>query len=287
MEIITTETLGFCKGVDRAAKMTEAVMHKAAKKGLPVYALGKLVHNNIFNQKMEALGLHYLEGKAFVEKPGYLILRTHGVTDNLKKHYLDQGMILVDCACPVVLHEQQQVRVAHDDDFILILGKKNHPEVLSLYGVESKPKRMIINSLDDLKRVPPKVNLYVVMQSTASPLLVNPVLNELENWKKCGRVITIGNRQCNSTAKRLKQVTELAKKVDCVLVIGDKTSANTNGLVEKVTECQTYARLITSVNDIDNSIFAYKRVGVASGASAPMFLIEEILHALQKGELNG
>lgn len=283
MEIVRMQILGFCKGVERAARLTERILEKAKGLDLPVYALGSLVHNTVFNSYMEKKGLRIIDGSGDLA-PGFLILRTHGVSDRLKREYLGRGMILCDSTCPVVLHEQSLVRHAAPGEFVLIVGTKNHPEVMALYGVADRDNdKMIISSLSDLDRVPKDVALLVVMQSTASPSLANPILAELERWKQKGRPVRIGNKQCHSTESRLHAIQELAGKVDCVLVVGDRQSANTNGLVEKVTNAGKCARLVSDASDLDEHLFDMERLGIASGASTPMFVIDEIIAALKGG----
>jgi len=86
---------------------------------------------------------------------------------------------------------------------------------------------------------------------------------------------------CHDIRRRQAAATELAGRVDLMLVVGDHTSANTNRLAELCAGTTT-TRLIETADEIEPaSIRGYHRIGVTGGASTAEQTINEVLAKLE------
>jgi 4-hydroxy-3-methylbut-2-enyl diphosphate reductase len=72
----------------------------------------------------------------------------------------------------------------------------------------------------------------------------------------------------------------LADKCDLVLVVGSKTSSNSNRLREVAASCGKPSFLIMSSDEVLPEWSAFDVIGVTSGASTPEALVEEIVGKL-------
>ena len=85
-KIIVAKNAGFCFGVARATAAVEQEM-KAPAAGERIFTLGRLIHNEIYNERLEKGGvrvigtadLERLCGEATPEAPVKVFVRAHGM----------------------------------------------------------------------------------------------------------------------------------------------------------------------------------------------------------------
>ncbi len=274
MEINLAKNTGFCFGVKRAIRIARQVRRETEEK---VWTLGHIIHNPQVVEKLEGEGIIAAESLSEVDR-GYVIIRSHGVHPEVLNKIRKKNLKEVDATCPLVKKAQERAKQLVGEGYeTYIIGEKEHPEVVSIVG-GTKGKVHVIDSTDDLEIKNSKIGL--VVQTTQSQDILNRVVDYL-----LPKILElkIFNTICDVTSKRQKEVKKLAEKSDVVIVIGGKKSANTSRLAAIAREegCQTFH--IEEAKEIKKEWFTdVERVGVASGASTPDWIIKGVIKKLKE-----
>lgn len=279
MEIILAKTAGFCFGVDRAVRMTEEL----AASGHKVATLGPLIHNPQCVAALEAQGVVTANSPADVP-PGYeVVIRSHGVGEDIYAELAQQGMRVQDATCPYVtkIHRIAQ-KAGQEGALLLVAGDKNHPEVQGIVG-HAHGEVFVFAGLPELEAFSTPENctkpVFVVAQTTFE------VTKWLESTKFIKKVYTspqIFDTICNATWARQQEAEELARRCDLVVVIGGRHSSNTQKLAAVAgRHCRVLA--VETAAELTAGDFArVTRVGVTAGASTPSSVIEEVLNKMSE-----
>ncbi len=279
MEIILAKTAGFCFGVDRAVRMTEQL---AASKN-KVATLGPLIHNPQCVAALEAQGVVTANSPADVP-PGYeVVIRSHGVGEDVYAELAQRGLSVQDATCPFVtkIHRIAQ-KAGQEGALLLIAGDKNHPEVQGIVG-HAHGEVFVFAGLVELEAFSTPENctkqVFVVAQTTFE------VTKWLESTKFIKKVYTspqIFDTICNATWARQQEAEELARRCDLVVVIGGRHSSNTQKLAAVAgRHCRVLA--VETAAELTAGDFArVTRVGVTAGASTPSSVIEEVLNKMSE-----
>lgn len=281
MQLLIAEHAGFCEGVERAYK----IALEQAKAGKPVFMLGQLVHNTQVVNKLEGLGVKTVNNIDDVPQieNGTLIISAHGVAPEVYEKVNKLGFQVVDTTCPWVTNAQKIAKKLSDDNLtVIIVGDKEHPEVRGIFGW-AKGRAFVVQKPDDLDSIYPKIakdGVGVVAQTTQSEANFDAVVEKLS---KRFKNVVAHKTICGATSKRQSSAINLAKKVDVMLVIGDRKSANTKRLTELCTEAGTETHQIQTAAELDNSWLAGReKIGITAGASTPEWVIDEITALLRK-----
>jgi 4-hydroxy-3-methylbut-2-enyl diphosphate reductase len=274
MEIKLAENMGFCFGVKRAIRIARQVRGETKEK---VWTLGHIIHNPQVVRKLEEEGIIAVDDLSKIDS-GYVIIRSHGVHPEILGKIREKKLKVVDATCTLVKKAQERAKQLVSEGYeTCIIGEKEHPEVISIVG-ETEGKARVVDSTDNLKIVNDKVGL--VVQTTQSQDNLNKVVDYL-----LPRVLEIKvfNTICDVTSKRQKEVEKLAKKSDIVIIIGGKRSANTSRLVGIAREVGCITHHIEEAKEIKEEWFIdVNRVSVASGASTPDWIIEDVIKKLKE-----
>ncbi len=270
MKIEKINPQGFCGGVKNAIKLANDALKKYDK---PIYMLGKIIHNDIVCKEFEKQGyIINLEDKSkFIERmnSGTVLFTAHGVDDTIINNALDKGLNVIDTTCPKVKIIHNKIKENILNNTILYVGVKGHPEC---EGVLSLSKDIIlITKLEDLESLDKEINYYVTNQTTLSLLNLEKLYSYISN--NFNNAI-IDNKICLATTNRQKAVIEC--EADCIIVVGDSKSSNTNELYNIAsTKCDSY--LVDSVNKLNNIDFSkYCNIKITSGASTPEYITDEV-----------
>jgi small subunit ribosomal protein S1 len=274
MEINLAKNMGFCFGVKRAIRIARQVRRETKEK---VWTLGHIIHNPQVVEKLEGEGIIAAESLSEIDR-GYVIIRSHGVHPEVLNKIREKNLKEVDATCPLVKKAQERAKQLVSEGYeTYIIGEKEHPEVVSIVG-GTQGKVHVIDSTDNLEIKNNKVGL--VVQTTQSQDTLNSVVDYLlPNIVE----LKIFNTICDVTSKRQKEVKKLAGRSDVVIVIGGEKSANTSRLAAIAREegCKTYH--IEEAKEIKKEWFTdVKRVGVASGASTPDWIIKGVIKKLKE-----
>ena len=277
MEIKVAKTAGFCFGVERAV---DKVYEQAGKKN--IYTYGPIIHNETVVEDLEKKGVKVLHNIEELEelKEGTVVIRSHGVAKDVYDLMDKKGLQLVDATCPYVKKIHNIVKKASEEgQQVLIIGNPKHPEVEGIYGwCESKP--FVVETMEELEKME-KNNIFkgkklcIVAQTTFNYKKFQDLVAFLS---KKSYDISVFNTICNATEERQAEVRQLSKEVDAMIVIGGKSSSNTQKLYEiSKRECaNTY--YIQTLDDLDFTMFneSINSVGITAGASTPNNIIKEV-----------
>jgi len=275
---------GFCAGVDRAI---EIVKKSLEKYGSPVYVRHEIVHNKHVVESLKKIGAIFVEELDEIkDKSRPVIFSAHGVPKSIPAQASDLKMEYIDATCPLVskVHREAE-NLNRKGDHILLIGHRNHPEVIGTMGQIENGGIDLIESVDDAKNYQNISNkeLAYVTQTTLSVDDTKEIITELK--RRFPRIKEPKKDDiCYATTNRQSAVKKIASFCDMFFVIGSRNSSNSVRLVEvaKKSGCEN-SLLIHSESEIPfDKIDACKTIGISSGASAPEILVEEFIKNLKK-----
>ncbi len=275
---------GFCAGVDRAI---EIVKKSLEKYGSPVYVRHEIVHNKHVVESLKKIGAIFVEELDEIkDKSRPVIFSAHGVPKSIPAQASDLKMEYIDATCPLVTKVHREAEnLNRKGDHILLIGHRNHPEVIGTMGQIDNGGIDLIESVDDAKNYQNISNkeLAYVTQTTLSVDDTKEIISELKR-RFPGIKEPKKDDICYATTNRQSAVKKIASFCDMFFVIGSRNSSNSVRLVEvaKKSGCEN-SLLIHSESEIPfDKIDACKTIGISSGASAPEILVEEFIKNLKK-----
>ncbi|MFQ3546833.1 MAG: 4-hydroxy-3-methylbut-2-enyl diphosphate reductase [Termitinemataceae bacterium] len=280
MKIIRAEHCGYCMGVERAIKQTYEKINQ--NKGKLIFTLGPLIHNKVALEDLANQGVSMISDPKDLKAPqnSLVIIRAHGIPPSVEDQFTAQGVELFDATCPKVKAIHRKVRNYESEGFqVLITGDKNHSEVVGILGYA--PKSIVIESMDDARQLVQQVQslkaseqkVVLVSQTTFNEVLFEQISSFLQQSIPN---LHIDNTICRATRDRQEAIQNLCDKVNAILVIGGKNSANTQRLKQIVEERGKPVWLIETADDIPPEVFSFETIGLSAGASTPPFLIDQI-----------
>jgi len=276
MKVKIAKEAGFCFGVKRAMKMAWDELESDAD----IYALGPLIHNKQAVQKYEEKGLKTIDTINDIPNNKNVIIRSHGVSKEVYDEANFKDLNIIDTTCPFVKKIHNIVNEFYEKGYkIIIIGDKNHPEIIGINGW-CENSASIIKSIDDVNNLnlDNKDKYCVVSQTTLNLELYNTLVNELS--KKLDN-ITFKNTICSATKTRQQAAKELSVDVDCMIVIGGKHSSNTQKLVNICKE-QVPTFAIETKDDLDTEqLKDFNLIGVTAGASTPNWIIDDVMSFIE------
>ncbi|MFC1485100.1 4-hydroxy-3-methylbut-2-enyl diphosphate reductase [bacterium] len=277
VKIMKAENSGMCFGVKRAIKLAR----EAAKKSdSSVYTLGAIIHNPQAVEVLKRRNIFPIDSILQLENKDTVILRSHGVPQYVWEELVKKGVNIVDATCPFVKKAQRIVSdLAKQRKRTLIIGDKNHPEVIGIKSYAEK-NAIIVNSIKELKTKDLPENLSIISQTTQPFNKIDTVVEYLESR---GIKSIIYNTICDATMKRQEEAYDIANKVDLVIVIGGKNSSNTRRLFEICKEVKKDTIHIEDEKEVDISLFNKKNIiGIVTGASTPSWIIRKVITKLRR-----
>ena len=275
---------GFCAGVDRAI---EIVKKSLEKYGSPVYVRHEIVHNKHVVESLKKIGAIFVEELDEIkDKSRPVIFSAHGVPKSIPAQASDLKMEYIDATCPLVTKVHREAEnLSRKGDHILLIGHRNHPEVIGTMGQIENGGIDLIESVDDAENYQNISNkeLAYVTQTTLSVDDTKEIITVLK--RRFPRIKEPKKDDiCYATTNRQSAVKKIASFCDMFFVIGSRNSSNSVRLVEvaKKSGCEN-SLLIHSESEIPfDKIDACKTIGISSGASAPEILVEEFIKNLKK-----
>lgn len=276
MEVRVAASAGFCFGVKRAVNL---VYECAQTEEQPIYTYGPIIHNEEVTRDLEEKGVRIIDDLKELQdiNHGKLILRSHGVAKNVIEHLDDIQFEHVDATCPFVKKIHDYVSSYSKDGYaIIIIGNPDHPEVQGIKGWSETDEIFIIDNHQEAQdfSIDLDKKICIVAQTTYNGKKFEELV---EIISEKGYYINVINTICNATATRQTEAAQLAKECEAMIVIGSKTSSNTQKLFEICKkECDnTY--YIQTVHDLDlEKLKEFQTVGITAGASTPNYIIEEV-----------
>lgn len=276
MKVELARTAGFCMGVKRAMEM---VLKAINENKVKIYTCGPLIHNPQVMALLEERGITVLQPGKKVPKGGLVVIRAHGIPPQEREALAASQGRIIDATCPKVARVQAIIsRWAHQSHATLIVGDADHPEVQGLLG-HTQGRGFVISGSQDVAGLPALEKLIVVAQTTQSESQFAARVAEIQARFPRARIY---NTICDATASRQGEVTELARRVEAMVVVGGRNSGNTQRLVEisQATGVPTYH--VETEQELDlKEMSRYRSVGVTAGASTPHWLTGNVVSTLK------
>ncbi len=277
MEVFLADKAGFCFGVKRAINTA----FEAAGKGTGgVYCLGPLIHNPQEVERLRRLGIETVEDFSSLKPGNSLIIRSHGVPPRVVAQARDMGLTIIDLTCPFVGKAQRDAETLQKEGYqVIVVGEKKHPEVQSILGYAGD-NAVVVETADDVAGLRLEPRLGVVAQTTQSYSNFSETVLKLLRLSK---ELKVFNTICSSTKERQEAAQILARKVDVMLVVGGRNSANTSRLASLCRDVGKSTYHIEVADEIRTEWLAgIKSVGVTAGASTPDWVVDGVLEKLKQ-----
>ncbi|MFR1832693.1 MAG: 4-hydroxy-3-methylbut-2-enyl diphosphate reductase [Lachnospiraceae bacterium] len=276
MEVIVAKTAGFCFGVEKAVEKVYEQIKK--RDGRPIYTYGPIIHNEEVVKDLENRGVQVIETEEELGrlKEGVVIIRSHGVGKHIYDLLEKNQIEIIDATCPFVKKIHRIVKEENEKGRrVVIIGNEKHPEVEGIKGW-ANPDTIAVESEEQIDKLSldQKEKLSIVSQTTFN---YKKFQDLVEKFLKKGYDISVLNTICNATQERQSEARRIASEVDAMIVIGGKSSSNTQKLYEICRrECEnTY--YIQTVDDLEpESVSSVRSVGITAGASTPKNIIKEV-----------
>ena len=282
MQIILAKPRGFCAGVDRAIAIVERAIEKL---GAPIYVRHEVVHNKFVCDDLRAKGAIFIDQLAQAPPGSTVIFSAHGVSRAVREEAAARRLNVFDATCPLVTKVHVEVaRMRQEGREIVMIGHKGHPEVEGTMG-QSSDGMYLVETVADVGhlRVSDPARLAYVTQTTLSVDDAQQIVGALQ--QRFPQIV--GPRKddiCYATQNRQDAVKELAKTSQVVIVVGSKSSSNSNRLREVAEIFGRSSYLVDNAGQIDPAWLAgATRVGVTAGASAPEVLVQQVIEQLSGG----
>ena len=284
IKILLAAPRGFCAGVERAIEIVKKSINKY---GAPVYVRHEIVHNKHVVDGLKKIGAIFVEELDEIkDKTRPVIFSAHGVPKKVPIEAENFKMEYVDATCPLVSKVHREAENLNKNGLqILLIGHKNHPEVIGTMGQIPEGEIDLIENVDDANNYEnkSKKKLAFVTQTTLSVDDTKEIISALK--KKFPEIREPKKEDiCYATTNRQAAVKKIAEKCDMFFVIGSRNSSNSLRLVEvaKNSGCEN-SRLIHSESQMPfEEIEKYKTIGISSGASAPEILVDNFINNLKK-----
>ena len=277
MKVVRAAYAGACYGVQRALDLAL----KAVEDGGCAYTLGPLIHNPQVVAQLAECGVRAVDSVEDVAGAGTVVIRSHGVTPEVKRSVAACGLPLVDATCPHVARAQRAAAdLAEQGRHVVVVGEEGHPEVEGLVACarEAGAPVSVVAGPDDLPETL-EGPVGVVVQTTQTREALDAVVAALEER---GVQLLVKNTICFATRQRQEAAAALAGEVDAMVVIGGRNSSNTTRLADICAAACSRTHHVESPDEIDPAWLAgCGAVGVTAGASTPEEQIEAVATLLE------
>ena len=271
--VTLAKEVGFCFGVKRAINLTRQALAERNN----VFILGDLVHNKRVTDELEGKGLTKVDDLDD-HKKGTMVIRAHGLPKAKISEARTRGLEIVDATCPIVLRAQEAAQSLEARGYqVVIIGDRNHAEIKGVIGTLQNPA-LVVDNLEELREAKRTHKLLrkvgVIFQTTHALELCREIMNELVFMCK---EVNIINTICKPVQNRQDDALDLAEKVDLMIVVGSRTSANTMELTALCRYHNPRTLHIQNADELAIEDFDWaEHIGLASGLSTPEDLVEGV-----------
>ena len=282
IKILLAAPRGFCAGVVRAIDIVEKVLEKY---GAPVYVRHEIVHNKHVVDGLKKKGAIFVDELSEIKDSSRpVIFSAHGVPKTVPTEAENKKIFYIDAICPLVTKVHREAERHHKNGYtIILIGHKDHPEVIGTMGQIPSNKIKLIETVNDANNIKIFEPVAYVTQTTLSVDDTKDIIDVLKerfpNIKG-----PIKEDICYATTNRQDSVKLIASECEMFFVIGSDNSSNSKRLVEvaKKAGCKN-SQLITFEEEFPiNEIVKCNKIGLTSGASAPEKLVQDFITEIQK-----
>src|SRR5215469_468591 len=278
-KIFLLKPRGFCAGVVRAIDVVKIALDLY---GPPVYVRKEIVHNKHVVDELRNSGAIFVEELEEVPAGARAIFSAHGVAPSVRRQAKERTLEVIDATCPLVTKVHlEAVRFARDGYSIVLIGHKDHDEVIGTLG-EVPEHSYLVETVEDVDRLelPDPSRVRYLTQTTLS---LDETRDIIARLKQRFPHIQGPPAQdiCYATENRQMAVKGVSEHCDLLLVVGSQNSSNSKRLVEVGSNFGVRSYLVNDRNDVDgNWLEGVRNVAVTAGASAPEHLVQELMEFL-------
>lgn len=272
------EDIGFCGGV-RSAIWTSVL---SVEKGKEVVIFGNLIHNERVLRELAYNHITIEKNPENVSTHARVIIPAHGITKDTLAVLHEKTTDVIDMTCPMVIKLRRNLVHLTEKGFtVILLGKKNHPEIVGVVSFANSTKVIIVENLEEMVSCALKPDKYALLsQTTANSSVFASIVNYLKSIQSLE--LEIHHTLCPTVCDRQQYANSLPEESEIVLVIGDNRSSNTLSLYEISKKKNTNTFLVESSAPYflpDKTIQLIKQstqVAVLAGTSSPSYTIDEV-----------
>ena len=282
LHILLAAPRGFCAGVDRAIQIVELALQKY---GAPVYVRHEIVHNRFVVESLRAKGAVFVEELDEIPQTAQpVIFSAHGVAKSVPASAKHRNLFVLDATCPLVFKVHNEAARHHEQGHeIVLIGHAGHPEVVGTLGQLPDGAIRLIETSDEARAFVPhdETRLAYVTQTTLS---VDDTAAIVEALRLRYPELQAPRKEdiCYATQNRQDAVKQLLEQCEVLIVVGSKTSSNSNRLRELADRAGQPGYLVDGADDLQRSWFiGLNTVGVTAGASAPERLVQQVVERLR------
>jgi 4-hydroxy-3-methylbut-2-enyl diphosphate reductase len=285
MQIVLANPRGFCAGVDRAIEIVERALQLF---GAPIYVRHEVVHNRHVVERLRGLGAVFVEQLSEVPDGATVVFSAHGVSTAVENEAARRALQVFDATCPLVTKVHMEVaHFAREAREVILIGHAGHPEIegtMGRFDTSFGGQIFLVESIDDVERVAVRDphRLAFVTQTTLSvddtALMVAALRDRFPSLQAPRR-----EDICYATQNRQDAVKKLLEKCDVLLVVGSRSSSNSNRLRELADRAGIPGYLVDGAEDLQREWLNGKHtIGVTAGASAPEVRVQQVVARLRE-----
>jgi 4-hydroxy-3-methylbut-2-enyl diphosphate reductase len=282
LKILLASPRGFCAGVVRAIDIVEKSIEKF---GAPIYVRHEIVHNKQVVESLKKKGAIFVdELNQIKDSSRPVIFSAHGVPKSVPQEAADKKMFYVDATCPLVTKVHKEAERHHKNGYkIILIGHKDHPEVVGTMGQIPIEKIILVETASDANNLKIDEPAAYVTQTTLSVDDTKDIIKILK--KKFPNIKgPVKEDICYATTNRQDVVKKIASECEMFFVIGSNNSSNSKRLVEVAKKAGCYkSYLVNSNSKLPlEEIVKCNKIGLTSGASAPEKLVQDFIYEIKK-----
>ena len=285
MQIVLANPRGFCAGVDRAIEIVERALQLF---GAPIYVRHEVVPNRHGVERLRGLGAVFVEQLNEVPDGATVVFSAHGVSTAVENEAARRALQVFDATCPLVTKVHMEVaHFAREAREVILIGHAGHPEIegtMGRFDTSFGGQIFLVESIEDVQRVAVRdpERLAFVTQTTLSvddtALMVAALRDRFPSLQAPRR-----EDICYATQNRQDAVKKLLEQCDLLLVVGSRSSSNSNRLRELADRAGIPGYLVDGADDLQREwLDGKKSVGVTAGASAPEVRVQQVVERLRE-----
>jgi 4-hydroxy-3-methylbut-2-en-1-yl diphosphate reductase len=285
MQIVLANPRGFCAGVDRAIEIVERALQLF---GAPIYVRHEVVHNRHVVERLRGLGAVFVEQLSEVPDGATVVFSAHGVSTAVENEAARRALQVFDATCPLVTKVHMEVaHFAREAREVILIGHAGHPEIegtMGRFDTSFGGQIFLVESIEDVQRVAVRdpERLAFVTQTTLSvddtALMVAALRDRFPSLQAPRR-----EDICYATQNRQDAVKKLLEQCDLLLVVGSRSSSDSNRLRELADRAGIPGYLVDGADDLQREwLDGKKSVGVTAGASAPEVRVQQVVERLRE-----
>jgi 4-hydroxy-3-methylbut-2-enyl diphosphate reductase len=285
MQIVLANPRGFCAGVDRAIEIVERALQLF---GAPIYVRHEVVHNRHVVERLRGLGAVFVEQLSEVPDGATVVFSAHGVSTAVENEAARRALQVFDATCPLVTKVHMEVaHFAREAREVILIGHAGHPEIegtMGRFDTSLGGQIFLVENIEDVEQLQVRdpAHLAFVTQTTLSvddTALMVTALRERFPLLQAPRREDI----CYATQNRQDAVKKLLAQCDLLLVVGSRSSSNSNRLRELADRAGIPGYLVDGAEDLQREWLNGKMtIGVTAGASAPEVRVQQVVERLRE-----